>query len=454
MKEYDVAVVGAGDVGLAVAFKAASEGIKVCLIDKGYVGGTCVNRGCVPSKTLIHAADQIIDIRQAAEIGVLADIKEIDFKAIMNRMRDIVSEGRNGILKSIEQTENIDFYKTECRFIDQRVLDAGGTKITAKKFFIASGARPQIPPVKGLEAVPFLTNESVLDLEELPESIIIIGGGYVGVEYAHFFSALGSKVTVIDKGSRLLSSEDSDISETLMNELGKRIDMHLAADILEVRQDGGRCTVSLRVPGDSGDIEVSAANIMVATGRQSNADTIRSENAGIELDERNYIRVNDYMQTSRRHIWALGDAIGKAMFTHAGDKEAEIAWHNATQRKKIRMDFELVPHAVFTRPQIAAVGLTEELARKDHDISVGRAMYSDTVMGEAINEKSGFAKAVVEKNTGRILGFHIIGPHAAILVQEVVNAVINKSGVKSVTGCMHIFPALSNLIPEALGNLE
>ena len=193
---------------------------------------------------------------------------------------------------------------------------------------------------------------------------------------------------------------------------------------------------------------------MVATGRKSNADLLKVENAGIETDKNNFIKVDDYLQTGRKHIWALGDATGRAMFTHAGDKEAEIAWHNATHRKKIRMDFQSVPHALFTHPQIASVGLTEEQARQSHSILVGRAKYSDTVMGEAMMEQEGFAKAVVEKNSGRVLGFHIIGPHAAMLIQEVVNAVINKSDVKSITGCMHIFPALSNLITETLGNLE
>ena len=157
---------------------------------------------------------------------------------------------------------------------------------------------------------------------------------------------------------------------------------------------------------------------------------------------------------TKNHIWALGDAIGRSMFTHAGDKEAELAWHNATHRKKIKMDFDSVPHAIYTNPQIASVGLTEEQARKNHEILVGRANYADIVMGEAMMEQEGLAKAVVEKGTGRILGFHILGPHAAMLIQEVVNAVINKNELKSITDSMHIFPALSNLIPEVLGNLE
>ncbi len=453
MKKYDVVVIGAGDVGLAIAFKASSEGLKVALADKRHPGGTCVNYGCVPSKTLIHTADRIIEIREAAKLGIRAEITGIDFRTVMDRMKSAVSSGRDGIKTAIEETENIDFYNRECHFIDDRTIETGDEKIRGKKIFIASGARPAVPPLKGLDNIPYLTNESVLGLEKKPENMIIIGGGYIGLEYAHFFSALGTKVVVVVRSARLLPSEEPEISELLKINLGKRIEIRIGVTE-EVRQADGGYVILVKV-ADTGEIkEISADAVMVATGRKSNADLLKVENAGIETDKNNFIKVDDYLQTGRKHIWALGDANGRAMFTHAGDKEAEIAWHNATHRKKIRMDFQSVPHAIFTHPQIASVGLTEEQARQSHDILVGRAKYSDTVMGEAMMEQEGFAKAVVEKNSGRVLGFHIIGPHAAMLIQEVVNAVINKDDVRSITGCMHIFPALSNLITETLGNLE
>ncbi len=453
MKKYDVIVIGAGDVGLTVAFKASSEGLKVALIDKRHPGGTCVNYGCVPSKTLIHTADRVVEIREAAKLGIRTEITGIDFRTVMDRMKSAVTSGRDGIKTAIEEDENIDFYNKECHFIDARTIETGDEKIKGKKIFIASGARPAVPPLKGLDNIQYLTNESVLGLEKKPESIIIIGGGYIGLEYAHFFSALGTKVVVVMRSARLLPSEEPELSELLKAELGKRIEMRTGSTE-EVRQAGGSYVILVKA-ADTGEIkEISADAVMVATGRTSNADLLKVENAGIETDRNNFIKVDDYLQTGRKHIWAIGDANGRAMFTHAGDKEAEIACHNATHRKKIRMDFQSVPHAIFTHPQIASVGLTEQQARQSHDILVGRAKYSDTVMGEAMMEQEGFAKAVVEKNSGRVLGFHIIGPHAAMLIQEVVNAVINKRNVKSITGCMHIFPALSNLITETLGNLE
>jgi mycothione reductase len=221
MKSYDVIVVGAGDVGLGIAFKAASKDLKVALIDKGQAGGTCVNYGCVPSKTLIHTADRIVEIRKAEELGVRTRIIHIDFQAIMERMRTAVESGRKGIERAIEETETLDFIRGEARFIDDRTLEAGDQKIKGKKIFIASGARPLIPLTKGLDRVPYLTNESVLELKKRPESMIIIGGGYVGLEYAHFFSAIGTKVVMIHRHSTLLSFEEPEISELIEKEVGK-----------------------------------------------------------------------------------------------------------------------------------------------------------------------------------------------------------------------------------------
>ena len=452
MKRYDVIVIGAGDAGLGIAFSAASEGMKVGLIDKGNVGGTCTNNGCVPSKTLIAAADGAREVREAERLGICADIDRIDFRSIMERMRRAVSEGRRTIEDFLKDTGEIEFVSAECRFIDEHTVEAGGEKRRGKKIFIASGARPSVPPIKGIDSVPYLTNETILRLEKLPQGLIIIGGGYVGLEYAHFFSALGTKVTVIDRGDRLLPFEEPEISDVLTRALEKRIAFRLAAQIEEVRPAGGAYAVLLKEGG--GQKEVSADSVMVAAGRRSNADLLQIDNAGIETDAAGFIKVDEFLLTNKRHIWAVGDATGRAMFTHAADKEAELAWHNATKRKKVAMDFGSVPHAVYTRPQIASVGITEARARQGREILVGRAKYSDTVMGEAIGEQEGFAKAVVDKATMRILGFHIVGPHAAMLIQEVVNAVIRKEKVEAITGCMHIFPALSNLIPEALGNLK
>jgi mycothione reductase len=454
MKKFDVVVVGAGDVGLGVAFSAASAGRKVALIDGGNPGGTCVNNGCVPSKTLIYTADRIMEARENDRFGFHSGISAIDFRAVMERMRGIVSSGRNSIKEAIDDTENISFINSRAHFIDEHTLEAGGKKIRGKKIFIATGARPSIPSVEGLDTVPYLTNESVLSLEKRPESMVFIGGGYIALEYAHFFSAMGTRVKIINRGLSLLRTEEPEVSELLRKSIERRVELHMGVEVLEIRGAEEGCRVTVKDAESGLQKMISAEVVMVAAGRKSNADIVRVEHAGLETDKANFIKVDDFLRTNKKHIWAIGDANGRAMFTHAGDREAELAWNNAIHRKKIRMDFQSVPHAVYTSPQIASVGLTEERARKDHEILVGRALYSDTVMGEAMAEQEGFAKAVVEKGTRRILGFHIIGPHASMLIQEVVNAVAHRAEVKSITECMHIFPALSNIITETLGNLE
>jgi dihydrolipoamide dehydrogenase len=453
MKEYDVIVIGAG-VGLGIAFKAQSRKMQVALIDKGYMGGTCVNVGCVPSKILIYHADRIADINEAGKLGIEAEVKRINFPAIMDQMKATIEESRTWMKNEVESSEGMDFYNEEARFVGDYTLKVGKQTIKGQKVFIASGARPLIPPIKGLDKISYLTNENVLNLRERPESIIIIGGGYVGVEYAHFFAALGTKVTIVQRQSRLLPNEEPEISEYLKKELSKRMDILINWETVEVWEKGRLYTVILKNVETGYEKVLNAASVMVAVGRVSNADLMDVHKTGVQTNEANYIKVDDTLLTSKKDIWALGDVIGRQMFTHAGDMERRVAWHNAISRKKISFNFGLVPHAVFTRPQIAAVGLTEEQALKNHKILVGRASYSDVVMGDAMMEKESFAKAIVEKKTEKILGFHIIGPEASILIQEVVNALARGGDVKSITDNMHIFPALSEIIPEALNNLE
>lgn len=452
MKDYDVIVIGAG-VGLNVIFKAVSSGLRVALIDKGSLGGTCLNLGCVPSKVLIFPADRIVEIKEAEKLGINAKITCIDFSALMGRMKKTIRLGRKYLADAIKNSKNLDFYNEQAYFVDEYTLKIKNQTIRGKKIFISSGSRPSIPPIKGLENVDYLTNESILDAKKAPKSIIVVGGGYIASEYAHFFDAVGAKVTMLEMGERLIISEEPEISHLLKKELSRRMEILTNASVLEVKKNKHGCTVLVKVKNKSPK-EIRAEKIMIATGRKSNADLLKVEKSGIETGNSNYIKVNDYLETSKRNIWAFGDAIGKQMFTHAGDKEAEIVWHNATSGKKIRMDFMSIPYAIFTHPQIASVGLTEAEARKDHKVLVGRAKYSDIVAGDTMVEKDGFAKAIVEKKTGKILGFHIIGPYASHIIQEVVNAMVNKNTVDYITGSIHTFPSLSELIPQTLDNLN
>jgi mycothione reductase len=453
VKNYDVIVIGSG-CGALISDEAAEHGLKTALVDKGpLIGGTCLNWGCIPSKMLIYAADKIVEIQEARKLGITAEIINIDFNSIMERMRKSRQESQIHIRAGIEQSENLDFYEGEGHFIADYTLEVNGEKLKGEKIFIASGSRPLVPPIPGLEKTKYLTNESVLELNERPDSLIIIGGGYIAVEYGHFFAALGTKVTILEMADRLVLSEEPEIAELLKRELSQRMEVQVNAQAEEVKANKNGVSVVTRDKDTGKQREFTAQSLLMAVGRRSNADLLKVENTGVELDTRGFIKVNDYLETSRKNIFAVGDANGQQMFTHMANREAAIAAQNAFYGEKIKINYNIVPHAVYSHPQIASVGLSEEKARKDYEIVVGRTKYFDVAKGEAMMEKEGFAKAVVAKGSDRILGFHIIGPYAPVLVQEVVNAMTSGGNIDEINQGIHIHPALSELIPTTLNSL-
>ncbi|MCC6347821.1 MAG: FAD-dependent oxidoreductase [Nitrospirales bacterium] len=368
-------------------------------------------------------------------------------------MRRYIAENLKGTEEGVAGSENLDYYHHQAQFVDEYTLEAGGERIQGKKIFLAIGSREAVPPLKGLDTAGYLTSETLLQLTEKPESLIIVGGGYIAAEYGHFFASMGTKVIILQNRGQLVPHEEPEISDLLRQEMEKRMEVHtgITATGVEGDKSGGH-TVTGKEEATGQEKSFTAERVLIATGRESNAEALKGENTGISLTEKGYIKVNGYLETEKRNIWAVGDAIDRLMFTHSGDKEAEIAWHNATNDRKRAMDFSLVPHAVYSYPQIASVGLTEEQARKSHTVLVGRASYSDIVKGNAMEEETGFAKAVVEKGSGRILGFHLIGPEAPLLIQEVVTAMAAGLTSTHITESMHIFPSLSEVVQEALVN--
>jgi mycothione reductase len=453
MKKYDVIVIGSG-CGLNIVNETLVHGLSVALVDRGPLGGTCPNLGCIPSKMLIFAADRIAEIQEAKKLGIEAEIKNIDFNFIMERMRKIVRESQEHMKQELSHVENLDFYEGEGHFVNDYTIEVTGQKIKGDKIFIASGSRPLIPPIKGLESLGYLTNETVLQLKERPDNLIIIGGGYIAVEYGHFFAAMGTRVTILEMADRLVLSEEPEIAEILKKELGRRMDVYTGVQAEAVKSNGHDVTVVVNDLKGGGHKEFTAQRILMAVGRRSNADLLKVENTGVEVDKRGFIKVDEYLETTKKNIFAVGDINGQQMFTHVANVEASLAADNAIHGSKIRMDYSAAPHAVYSHPQIASVGMTEEAARKSHKVLVGKAKYSDVAQGEAMMEEKGFAKAIVEADTGKILGFHIIGPYAPILIQEVINAMASGGGIDQIQTCMHIHPAITELIPEVLGNLK
>lgn len=454
MKKYDVVVIGSG-CGVLIADEAAGHGYKAALIDKGpLIGGTCVNWGCIPSKMLIYPADRIVEIQEGKKLGIETDIRNIDFTSIMERMRESRQDSQGHIRDGIKQTEGLDFFEGEAHFTDDYTLEVNGEQLQGEMICIASGSRSFIPPIKGLDSVDYLTNESVLELRERPDSLIIIGGGYIAVEYGHFFAAMGTKVTMVEMADRLVLSEEPEIAELLKKALSKRIEVHNNAQAEEVKNNGGGVTVATRDRESGKQREFTGQRILMAVGRRSNADLLKVENSGIELDARDFIKVNKHLETTKKNIFAVGDVNGQQMFTHVANREAAIVAQNAFHGTAWKVDYSAVPHAVYSHPQIASVGLSEENARKDHDVVVGRTRYLEVAKGEAMMEEEGFAKAIVEKESDQILGFHVIGPYAPVLIQEVVNAITSGGHIAELNEGLHIHPALSELIPTTVNNAE
>jgi dihydrolipoamide dehydrogenase len=453
MRKYDVIVIGSG-CGTNIVDEALAHGLSVALVDKGPLGGTCPNLGCIPSKMLIFAADRIAEIQEAKKLGIEAEIKNIDFNFIMERMRKVIREDQEHMKQELSRAENLDFYEGEGHFVDDYTIEVTGKKLKGDKIFIASGSRPMIPPIKGLDSVNFLTNETVLQLKQRPESLIIIGGGYIAVEYGHFFAAMGTRVTILEMADRLVLAEEPEISEILKKELSRRMDVYTGVQAEEVKESASGVTVTVNDLRAGSKKEFTAQRILVAVGRRSNADLLKVENTGVEVDKKGFVKVDEYLETTKKNIFAAGDINGQQMFTHVANVEASLAADNAIQSSKIKMDYSAAPHAVYSHPQIASVGMTEEAARKTHKILVGKAKYSDVAQGEAMMEENGFAKAIVEVDTGKILGFHIIGPYAPLLIQEVINAMASGDGIDQIQTSMHIHPAITELIPGVLSNLK
>jgi len=454
MEQFDVLVVGSGS-GMLIASAAVEQGFKVALVEQGRMGGTCINVGCVPSKMLIYPADVLATIGDVKKLGINATIGSVDFNNIMNRMHELINHDSSQQALAVEATPNLKWFKETGEFTSDYTMQVGKNTITAKVIFIVSGARTTIPPVRGIENVGYLTSDTVLELQIQPKSVVIVGGGYIGIEYGHFFSAIGTKTTIIQRPLRVVPEEEPEISDLLKSELGKRIEIYTGYEALEAKQEGTKKTIVAKNHQDGSIKEFSAESIMVATGRVSNAYILKPEKTGVKLDERGFIKVDEYLETTKKNIFALGDVIGKQMFKHVANHEAGIAWHNYVHNHKAKMDFSAAPHAIFTHPQVASVGLKEEEARRGYKVLVGKAFYKDTAMGAAMAFPEGFVKVIVEAETSKILGAHIIGPEASVLIQEIVNAMVSEKGnFGPIARGIHIHPALNEVVQNAFGNLH
>jgi dihydrolipoamide dehydrogenase len=446
MKKFDLIVIGAGS-GLDVMSAAAAKGMNVALVEEGPMGGTCLNRGCIPSKILIHSADVMQTIKRASEFGIRVGKVSVDFKKVMARARTVDEEAA-GIEASIRSAKNITLFKERARFVGPKTLQVKGGQISADKIVIAAGTRPSVPPIEGLGKVPYMTSDEALSVKKLPKKLIIIGGGYIACELAHFFGSMGSKITILQRNVRLLPDEDEEIGQKFTEIFSKQYPVLLGFSAKTVEKKGTK--IAVYGPDGRG---VEGTDLLIATGRVPNSDILAVEKTGVKTNKYGYIECNEFMETNVPGIYVLGDIAGKYLFKHSANLEAEIVANNLLNPgKKLMVDYTAMPHAVFSYPQVAGVGATEQ-DLKGTDYLVGYYKYSQTGMGEAIAEKDGFVKFLTDYN-GKILGCHILGPEASILIHEVlVSMKAGRSHVNDIINTVHIHPALSEVVQRGAGSV-
>ena len=456
-------VVGSG-VGMSIASAAFEQGMKVAVVEHGPMGGTCLNRGCIPTKILTYVADIIQQAEHLGELGVKMRVEEIDYPSIMTRMRNEVDQSSQKQGESVDSVEGLDWYKTTGEFVNDYTIDVDGDRIRSELIVLASGGRPLIPPIKGIEGVDYVTNDGALHLMQKPNSMIIVGGGYIAAEFGHFFSAMGTDVTILGRNRNFIKSEDEDVSKILLDELSKRMSVLVNHEVIEAKQEENEKIVTAR-DRESGELKTFRAEVLlIAAGRRSNADLLKPEKTGVKTDEHGWIVIDDYFRTSKEGIWALGDAIGKYQFRHVANDESQVVWNNIIQTlnaekadkpKLAKMSYHAVPRAVFSYPPIAAVGMTlAEAKESGKSLYVGEADYSIAAKGFAMGNPPSLIRVIVDGESREILGASIVGPYAPILVQEIVNLMYTPDrSFYPMFDAMHIHPALPEVVQRAFGRL-
>ncbi|UCD95820.1 MAG: dihydrolipoyl dehydrogenase [Candidatus Bathyarchaeota archaeon] len=458
MKEYELIAIGTGSaMNIVGAVVQRNPEMKVAVIDKDEPGGICLTRGCIPSKMLLYPAELIRTIANTEKFGIDVQVKEVDFQRVMERMRKAIQKDIDTIRQGLSNSENIDYYPAPAEFVGPYKLRVSDQTITSKMILLCTGSKPTVPPIKGLEDVGYLTSDTFLQMTRLPKRIAVIGGGYIAAEYGHFLSAMGSIVTIIGRNPQFLKQEEPEISALAKRELEKYMTILTNHEVKEVRKTStGKKLLTIN-RADGAQIAIDTEEILVATGRSSHTDLLHPEKAGIDTDRNGWIIVDEYMESSQPNIWAFGDANGKHLFKHAANYESQIVYYNAVLKKRVKADYHAIPHAVFTYPEIGAVGLREREAIERFgadNVLIGFYRYENTAKGEAMAVRDYFVKVIVKRDDLKILGAHIIGPHASVLIQEVVNLMYTTTqNITPITRGMHIHPALTEVVERAFRSL-
>lgn len=445
-KKYDLMVIGGGTAGLRAALRAVSHGHKTILIEPYELGGTCLNKGCIPTKAMLYASELYKKTLNLKKYGIETSNVKINFPKLMDRVCSIIDEGQVHIKKSVKNCE-LEIVKEKAVFVNKDTVKAGKREISARKIIICTGAKTFVPPIKGIDKVEYMISDDAVKLRKLPKSIVIIGGGYISMEFARFFNQLGSKVTILERESRILGILDDDIAEALHEFYSEeKVNIVTNANILEVRK--GQVIINdVRYP-KSKKKTIIYDKILVAAGRMPNSKELNLEAAGIKTGKRGDILINDYLQTTNSKVYAIGDVNGKAMFAHAAKRETKIAIENALHYKKEKMGFDLMPWAMFSDPPISGIGLNEAQAKeKGFRTGILKADFSRAGRATVNGDTRGFVKVIYNKFNKKILGCFIIGPNADDLIHEFVAVMNSKSPtIDVIRKTIHVHPTLSEVM--------
>jgi len=423
-ESFDLIIIGGGSAAFAGALKASENEVKIAMIEKKTVGGTCVNVGCVPTKNLLDVGERLHDCKNS---------KEIDFKKIIQDKDDIVLDQRNrkysDVIKSLP---NVEYIQGQAKFRTNNEVVVNDRVLSGKNILIATGSSPSIPPIDGINDVDFLTNPEVLSLDKKPESMIVIGGRALGLEFAQMFSRFGTKVTILQRSNKIIPNEEPEISDTLRKYLEEEgISIHTGVELKSVRKQENQTVVSFTTNGN--ELQVTAEKLLLAAGRNPNTKDLDLENTDVKTSNKGAIIVDDEMRTSVPHIYAAGDVIGEPMLETVAAKEGNIAASNAFFETHKKIDFSSVPHAVFTSPQVASVGISEkESMEKFGACSCKTLLMEDVPKALIVGKAKGLIKMVVHPETQQILGVHILSDLAADIIHEATLAVKQKLTVEDI----------------------
>jgi len=453
MNRYDAIIIGTGQAGPSLAERLAKTGMHVAVIERGHFGGTCVNNGCTPTKTLIASAYVARLAKRAVEYGVEVGPVRVDMARVKARKDAVVESSRTSLEKWLRGLANVSVYRGEARFVKAHTVTVGADTLTAERIFINVGARPYVPDLPGVRQVPYLTNESMMDVDYLPEHLLVIGGSYVGLEFGQMYRRFGSRVTVIEMGPRLIGREDPEVSHAIRDILVAE-DIAIRLDAMCIALESAPGGVQVRVECTEGPTRETGTHVLLAVGRVPNTDELGLREAGIETDDRGYIKVDDTLNTSVPNVYALGDCNGHGGFTHTAYNDYEIVADNLLSGAHRKLSDRIPIYGLFTDPPLGRLGRTEAEARRDgFNILIGRMPMTDVSRAREKGETQGLMKVLVDASTKQILGAAILGTGGDEAVQSLVDAMYAHLPCTVVQHGVRIHPTVSELIPTLLGEL-